>query len=327
MKSWIIVIIAVLLSFCLLSIFISPIPNSTNITIDQILKKEDTFYSNFEKNDKSIFLIGSSMVGRFNHTYIQEQINKEKGEYTIFNLAISDDYPTNRLSSISKIISLTPDLVVYGISHRVFADEILKSELIKPKSILPDPTIYLKKSIQNFEEIFGLNFERWNSAKQLTINLIKNTMGMKDMMGSENLLIENSPFYHLRKSHMVVLDDLSLKRSMESNTSQLEKIYHDHENVSDLKKIIKNLQHENIPIILFSVPLSDIMLNSISNNDQKIFEDILKKISEDEEVKVVFLHDKFRYAHVWNDPHHLAYGSKSNSVNDSIVTIIMESLE
>jgi hypothetical protein len=324
-KNLIIVISAIMLSVFLLSIFINPLVDNTSVSTDQNLKMK--FFLDFENDRKSIILIGSSHVARFNHTYIQEQINNQEKEYTIFNLSINADYPKNRLNSIMNITSLNPDLVLYGISHWEFADEILKSELSKPKSIFPDPAIYLKKTIQNFEEIFNLDFIGWNYAKSLTINLIKNTIGMDDVDGTIDLPVENLPFNELRKSHIVVLDNLSLKRSLESKTSQIEKIYSNHENVLALKQMINIFQQNNIPVLLFSSPVSDIYLNTISDDDQKIFEDILKEISKNEKVEVIFLHDKFRYDSIWNDPNHMAYNSKSNIVYDEIVSLIKNNLE
>jgi predicted secreted protein len=314
------------LSVFLLSIFINPLVDNTSVSTDQNLKMNE-FFLDFENDRKSIFLIGSSHVARFNHTYIQEQINNQKKEYTIFNLSINNDYPKNRLNSIMNITSLNPDLVLYGISHWEFADEILKSELSKPKSIFPDPAIYLEKTIQNFEEIFDINFVGWNYAKSLTINLIKNTIGMDDVDGTIDLPVENLPFNQLRKSYIDVLDNLSLKRSLESTTSQIEKIYSNHENVLALKQMINIFQQNNIPVLLFSSPVSDIYLNTISDDDQKIFEDILKEISKNEKVEVILLHDKFRYDSIWNDPNHIAYNSKSNIVYDEIVSLIKNNLE
>jgi hypothetical protein len=315
-----------MLSVFLLSIFINPLVDNTSVSTDQNLKMNE-FFLDFENDRKSIFLIGSSHVARFNHTYIQEQINNQKKEYTIFNLSINNDYPKNRLNSIMNITSLNPDLVLYGISHWEFADEILKSELSKPKSIFPDPAIYLEKTIQNFEEIFDINFVGWNYAKSLTINLIKNTIGMDDVDGTIDLPVENLPFNQLRKSYIDVLDNLSLKRSLESTTSQIEKIYSNHENVLALKQMINIFQQNNIPVLLFSSPVSDIYLNTISDDDQKIFEDILKEISKNEKVEVILLHDKFRYDSIWNDPNHIAYNSKSNIVYDEIVSLIKNNLE
>jgi HSP90 family molecular chaperone len=315
-----------MLSVFFLSIFINPLVDTTSVSTDQNLKMNE-FFSDFENDRKSIFLIGSSHIARYNHTYIQEQINNEKKEYTIFNLSIDGDYPKNRLNSIINITSLNPDLVLYGVSHWEFADEMLKSELSKPKSIFPDPAIYLKKTIQHFEEIFNVNFKNWNHAKILTINLIKNTIGIDDVNSTIDLPVENLPFNQLRKSNIDVLDDLSLKRNFESNVSQIEKIYSNHENVFALKQMIDIFQQNNIPVILFSSPASDIYLNSISDDDQKNFEYILKEISKNQKVEVIFLHDKFRHDSIWNDPTHMAYNPKSNLVYDEIISIIENNLE
>lgn len=325
-KNLIIVIIAFILSLFLLSIFINPVSTSTNTDTNQNSKIND-FYSNFDSNQKSIFILGSSHVGRFNHMYIEEQINNGKEDYVIFNLSINGDFPENRLKSIEKIVLLKPDLILYGVSHWEFANEILKSDASKPKSFLPDPAIHLKQSIQTFEEILGLNFIGWNSAKSLTINLIKNTIGIDDTKGIENLPVENLPFNSLRKSHTIILDELSLKRSLESKTSQIDKIYFEHENTSSLRKIINIFQQNEIPVILFSSPVSDVYLNTITNDDQRNFEKILADISKIDDVSILLLHDKFRYEQIWNDPNHLAYNTKSNFVYHDLIDMIKDTLK
>jgi len=319
------VISAFLLSIFLLSLFINPVTNPVDIL--NLDREENEFYSIFNNTNKSIFLIGSSQIGRLNQTYIQEGINTDKNNYTVFNLADNSDTPKKRLNSISHIVKIKPDLVIYGIGHIDFADFIMKSDLSKPETILPDPAIHLHKNIEKFEKIINMNFERWNYAKSLTINLIKNTIGIDDTKGTEDLTRENSPFYNLRNAHTIVLDELSLKRSLESNKSQLEKIYLEHENVAAIKEIIKILQTNEIPTIIISIPVSDVMLNTISKVDQKNFEDILKEISQDTDVEIIHLHDKFRNMSIWNDPTHIAYGSKSTVVNDRVLSIILENLE
>ena len=324
-KISIITISAFLITLFLLSVFINPIQNTTS-TSNLNQKIEDDFYSNFNYTDKSIFLVGSSQVGRLNQTYIQEQINNKKSDYMVFNLAINSDSPKNRLNSISKIIELKPDLVVYGVSYMEFADFIIKTELSKPKSLLPDSAFYLKEIIINLENLFNLNFEGWNSAKVLTINYLKNMIGIGDKDDSEDITLKNSPFYNIRKSYTVVLDELSLKRSLESNKSQIEKIYREHENVEALKEIIKKFQTDEIPIVIFSIPVSNVMLETISEHDQERFEKVLYEISYETGIDIILLHNEFGNMDIWNDPIHLAYGSKSIIFNDKITSVILENL-
>ena len=146
---------AFLLSIFLLSLFINPVTNPVDISnLDQ---EENEYYSIFNNTNKSIFLIGSSQIGRLNQTYIQEGINTDKNNYIVFNLADNSDTPKKRLNSISHIVKIKPDLVIYGIGHIDFADFIMKSDLSKPETILPDPAIHLHKNIEQFEKIINMN--------------------------------------------------------------------------------------------------------------------------------------------------------------------------
>ncbi len=75
------VISAFLLSIFLLYLFINTVTNTVDIS--NLDHEENDFYSIFNNTNKSIFLIGSSQIGRLNQTYIQEGINPMTHKYEI----------------------------------------------------------------------------------------------------------------------------------------------------------------------------------------------------------------------------------------------------
>ena len=120
----------------------------------EIFKLENNFFSsNFDTHDKKIFIIGSSEVGMLNATYIN--VNLSTPGYTVHNLAIPSDTPSQRLNSIEQIILLKPQLVVYGVGYRDFSDKntLIKSENSPENKLLPDPSMVL----QNYRIIDMIN--------------------------------------------------------------------------------------------------------------------------------------------------------------------------
>ena len=72
------------------------------------------------KDEKKIFIIGSSSVYAINATYINEQLALNEKNYQVYNLADMSDTPRKRLASIQNIISNEPEIVVYGIGMLEF---------------------------------------------------------------------------------------------------------------------------------------------------------------------------------------------------------------
>lgn len=312
-----------MLTFFFLSVTINPSESSEDVTI---LTKdlEENFFSDFKSNEKTIFLLGSSQTARLNHNYIQNELVKNGLNYEIYNLAINGDEPKKRLQSINEIISLKPEFVIYGVGYNDFANQKIKVDTTRPPSVLPDFSTLFNQFIDYIEDSKNLNFDRWLSPKIQSLNLIKNLLGIEDNQGKINLTIENAPFYTLRQSHSVILDEMSLRRSFESANTQFGSISSENENVIAFKQYIKILNDNQITPIIFTFPLSDISANTISNKDKESFNEILSVISQEYVIELHPYHEKFGNSPIWNDPVHVAFGEQSIILNDVIKNIILE---
>ena len=117
-----------------------------------IKELELSFYSNtLDESKTSIFLIGNSQVWRVNMTYINQEVSKFCSDCEVYNLATAADKPDRRIKTISPLIELKPDLVLYGIGYPDFAfqhlyDNPFFQPIEKPDSILPDPESIFRKT-------------------------------------------------------------------------------------------------------------------------------------------------------------------------------------
>lgn len=314
---------AFLLTFFLLSIFINPLESSEDVTI---LTKdlEENFYSNFKLNNKTIFFLGSSHTARINHNYIQEEITKDGLNYEIYNLAIKSEEPKDRLKSIHKIALLKPQIVIYFVAYPDFANIKFKQDISKPKSNLPEFDIFFYNSIDYIEDFLNLNFDRWSSPKIQTLNSIKNLIGIKDNQAKIDLKIENAPFYGLRESHSIILDEMSLRRSFEAANTRFDNILPDNENAVAFNQSIKILRDNKIKTVILTLPISDVSADTLSKNDKEFFNEIISTISQENDVEVYSYHEQFGNLPIWNDHNHIAFGGKSVIINDIVKNIIME---
>ena len=73
-----------------------------------------------------LFIIGASSVYPLNSSHISETLLKNKLKFEVFNLADMSDTPSHRLKSIDHLISLKPNVVVYGIQITDFEKDTLK---------------------------------------------------------------------------------------------------------------------------------------------------------------------------------------------------------
>jgi hypothetical protein len=78
---------------------------------------------NLKQNELSVVIIGSSHVNILNWSYLQDELSIKNDNIKVFGRAFGADTPEKRLSDISKIISLKPDFVLYGLDYYDFKEE------------------------------------------------------------------------------------------------------------------------------------------------------------------------------------------------------------
>lgn len=287
------------------------------------------FYSELSKlNDHKIYLLGSSQIGRFNETYIQNYLKDNNQDFQVFNLAISADNPEQRLRSINSILQSRPSIIVYGIGFRDFTDLNLISQIDKPDTVLPEPEKISNTIYSTIVEYINYDLEKFKSPKSSTVQFLK--LFLSQEKGKTGLLNRpNAPFYQTDKSNMLILNDYELKRSMSSFPYKLDKIepVNDNKNVESFKDIIDTILKQKIMLIIITIPYSQYYLDTIPENDKQEFDNIIKDITLNFDVPIALFHYKYANFTIWNSNDHIALGGSEISPNEETSKIILDIIE
>lgn len=289
---------------------------------------EKKFFSQNFDSQKKIIILGSSHVGRYNTTFINDYVLSHKQNYKIYNLAIIRDTPNERLKTLDGIISLKPTLVVYGISFRDFENQpSIEGEVFEmPSSPLPDPRSFFSDLFEPFVIDYNVHLK---SPKLATLNLIQN-WGSNKERNPEGAGLPNTPFYYQITPHtLIIKNDTELEQEYQELYKSFRGIKEPEKNtnVLALEKIIKTLKDNNIKVVIITNPQSKIYLEHVSDSDKKAFVSILDSISQKYDVDIYFLHDKYSNLNIWTDPDHITILKEANPVNEKISTIIIKELE
>jgi hypothetical protein len=316
-----------ILIFTIFLVFLFVTDNSSKSNNVELISSQDFFSQDFDLTKKKIIFVGSSHVARVNATYVQELLVLSDNHFDVFNLGMSGDTPSKRLESIDDLISLKPTIVVYGIGFRDFSEFILKSEIDKPQSVLPDSSQILPQTILEINKSFNINLNNFESPKIKTIQQIKNFLNLSDDLSNSGHLQENTPFYSIMPKYSQSMTDAELKRAFASNAYSLSDIDFNSKNILSLKKIISKFHSNDIPIILYTTPKSKLFLDSMSVENKNLLSSILNDISKYQNIDVHFLHDKYIDEDIWNNNMHIITGSNNVIHNNDLADIIINFLD
>ncbi len=268
------------------------------------------------KKSPRLFIVGSSSVYSLDSSYISEALVENKLDYDVYNLADMSDVPSHRLKSIEHLISLKPDVVVYGIG---FVDIVPSNS---KKNITTIEEIIRKNPKEIFGEIFPNYFGKELIPKLPTSPKDKTILTLKYLVrGPEHI---HNPFINFLKTDIVTKQVLeSIFKDEEFNT--IEK-FSDNNEIVALKNIIEKLQENNIKVIIFSVPYSDTVLKKIPVEKQEYFKKYLTQTANEFGINVEHLHDKYADLPIWKDPVHVAINQNVTVYSEDLVQIILKEL-
>lgn len=288
---------------------------------NEIYSIQKDFYSqNLDHQSKKIFLIGSSHVGQINATHIEEYVSKKSQAYEVYNLADTADKPKSRLNSLNKIISLKPDVVVYGLGYRDFTEP----EKMLKENILPDPQSIFERIFSI--ELYGINTEFFENPKLNTLKILQGIIGIKTLV-SDSIFEEKTPFYPYHK----IKTDIIVKQSeIEENDFHVEKLIlrHNIENtqVQALNKIISELEKNNIKVIIFITPHNKFYKDSLSVDTKEGFNLLISELSQNHNIKIFNFIDYYDNLEIWRSTNHISHNPKSSIYSEDVAKIIIEEL-
>ena len=297
------------------------------------------YHQTFDTNEKKIFLIGSSQTGQLNEAFIQNLIFDSKSNYKIYNLAYGEDTPVRRLAYINDIISAKPENVVYGIGFRDFAKGtwVFVDPDSQNEHILPEPEIFYKNIERSIGSFLNLDYENLKYPQQISRSIIhKSTSSLKVYETTVYGATPTKPFWPIFGYLGTILNDEQLRdlyaRQCEENHRGCSLSYEPinpekNENFSALKEIIKKLKENDIQVIVYSSPFGKNYLDSMRDSDKQIFATFLSIISNEFDIPVYQLHDKYTNEQIWFDNSHIALGNSEILPNVDIGQIILDELK
>lgn len=316
-KTILCVLIAFFISFSVL--YISQSWSKSYVEIFRL--EEEFFSSKFDPNEKKIFIIGSSEIGMLNATYINKHIS-ETG-YTVYNLAVPSDTPSQRLRSIEKVITLKPELVIYGVGYRDFSN---KNTLIKPENMLeskllpsPNGLLHNNKIINAFNEILHID-----SPKFVTVQILNSlTNSITKQTTLYDIRMDKTPFYFHAKEVEYIKNSTEIRLDFEKRPPNLGYLDSPDENdeVHALDQIVDDLQKNNIPVVVFTTPHARIFLENLNQQNKNAYDDILKHLSE-QNIKIYRLDDKYQDLDIWYDYYHVSINEHATIFDDDIIKMI-----
>ena len=328
------IILALFIAFTIsFSIFYVTFSNfdSIQLTDDEIL-----FYENVLKNEKKIFILGSSETQSINATHVQIDTSKYIDHHFVYNLAKASDSPDKRIYSLELISNSKPVLVLYGIGlldvkknpDGGFGTLIIQDSHSNIENLLPVP-----KEIINdvFLENIGFNNLRLNfleNPKFVILNQIRELTNENKISSlKQQIISDNIPFIKFDTEQLKLattkVDGSTIKSCPQSIIFEK---YAKDKKINSLVEIIEKLKINNIKVIIFTTPIHENCLDSIGNETMNEFEAIVNEIGENTNTDIYFLHDNYRNYDSWVDGSHLTFSNSFLYSND-VAEIIIQALK
>ena len=281
---------------------------------------------NSEQQQKQIFILGSSQVGTLNTTYINQRISSYNNNFVVYNLAISADKPSTRLNDLNKIISLKPNLVIYGVGYRDF--EKISQENTSPigfstdeksKSIFPNPRNLFGAQTTFFTDNEFVS-KILNDPQLVTLTLYLYVTGAQghypDVNSNTPLIIHNQA------------DNITSNEIIKNEFTQTPRIFNgiDPKEISAFDKIIDTLKRNNIQVAVFANPYNKLWVDKISNSDRQLFNSTLEDAQYKYGMNLYSLQDKYNELNIWTDAMHVAYNQNSIIYSEDVSKIILNEI-
>lgn len=288
-------------------------------TIDTFQLQENFFNQHFDQH-KKIFLFGSSEVANLNSTYIHNSITPY--QYEFYNLGVPADNPIERLQTLDRLLSLKPDIIIYGIGIRDFIETSnIDMSIEKPENALPE--------IQDLYYYFQFNsIHLFESPKFLSLKvfdfILFNLLGISD---NENIIKDRTPFYvhgtdvYEIKNNDEIISDFYSRPVIDDMIPALE-----NKNFIAFTQILDTLKKNNVKVIVFTTPKHSVYFENLSENNQKNFDELITLLSNSY-FTIHRFDDKYVNQTIWYDYRHVAVNEQSLSFTKDVTNLIINSIE
>lgn len=307
-------VLVVVLAFALLFVFLNYVAT---------VKPDGIPESAFAKivsldNNKKIFILGSSYVGRINASLLQNYLYSHGAKYSVYNLARSSDLPKLRLQEIDAIIAMKPNIVVYGVGFRDFE----KLTQTRPENILPNIQEALSKQMSLDNLVVYMNHHGLGNPQVSTLKFFQMIYGE-----TEQAYVNDTPFYPAHSKadfyRKIKTDDQLHKEILKvvpfrgiGNT----------EDFQAMEKILDKFSRNKIKVILFSTPYSIHFLDTISSRDKRAYVSIMEGLHKKFNIPTYIMLDKYARYKIWTDSTHVSLDSVGNLFTFDIGKLVIKEI-
>lgn len=287
--------------------------NNYPSTTFQEIEKNSFFNKDFDINEKKIFIFGASQTGRINSIHVDDIISKSFENYSVYNLSYDGDLPKTRHKLLTQTLSLEPEIIFYGISYRDFAN--IESQQSSELSLVK----YIDLITDNKFELDSLN------PKLATLKAIKELTFDESLSSENRIVLSKSPLMTLSTPATKITSQNELDKSVILTPPQIN--VEQNEQVNYFQKSILQIKNKDIPIIIFTTPLSQPYLDNISDSDKQNLKYILNEISAEFNIPIYNFTNSYASLDIWADPSHVAFNKNSIIYSDDIAKMILKEID
>ena len=261
-----------------------------------------------------IFIVGSSNINAIDATSINEQLSNEQKNYLVFNLADQGDNPIRRAGSIDNIISHKPEFVLYGVGLWDFQKPISHLQSHSASDFLLQPGDFFKSLFQDNIDLYGYGPGKiFISPKDRSLTSVKYILRGPDQPYHPFIRFDPTPIHSNEK--LVEVFGWPENNGLD--------VTEENKKIIALNQIIHKLQKNDIKVILFSYPHSK-ALYTFEPQDLKDFQRMLDNKSNEFDIPIYSLHEKYVDLEIWRETLHVAIHPDAQIYTDDILKIILK---
>ena len=261
-----------------------------------------------------IFIVGSSNINAIDATSINEQLSNEQKNYLVYNLADQGDNPIRRAGSIDNIISHKPEFVLYGVGLWDFQKPISHLQSHSASDFLLQPGDFFKSLFQDNIDLYGYGPGKiFISPKDRSLTSVKYILRGPDQPYHPFIRFDPTPIHSNEK--LVEVFGWPENNGLD--------VTEENKKIIALNQIIHKLQKNDIKVILFSYPHSK-ALYTFEPQDLKDFQRMLDNKSNEFDIPIYSLHEKYVDLEIWRATLHVAIHPDAQIYTDDILKIILK---
>ena len=261
-----------------------------------------------------IFIVGSSNINAIDATSINEQLSNEQKNYLVYNLADQGDNPIRRAGSIDNIISHKPEFVLYGVGLWDFQKPISHLQSHSASDFLLQPGDFFKSLFQDNIDLYGYGPGKiFISPKDRSLTSVNYLLRGPDQPYHPIIRFDPTPIHSNEK--LVEVFGWPENNGLD--------VTEENKKIIALNQIIHKLQKNDIKVILFSYPHSK-ALYTFEPQDLKDFQRMLDNKSNEFDIPIYSLHEKYVDLEIWRETLHVAIHPDAQIYTDDILKIILK---